>query len=183
MFNSRFFFAVFLILTSTLSHALCENSPSIITTACQHVENTWTQGDSDLYIPFHAHHLRYAYSKEKVDEFNENSWGLGYGRSHYLDNGNWEGLYGMAFSDSHNDIEPMVGYAYQWMWGKQSALHAGLGYTVFITARSDVMHYTPFPAALPVASINYNKLSLNTAFVPGGNGNGNILFFWSRVGL
>jgi len=177
-----FFFGLLLTLSSSLSHALCD-SHSLITIACQHIEDTWTNGDNDLYVPFHAHHLHYAYSEEKIDTFNENSWGLGYGRSHYLDNGNWEGVYGMAFLDSHNDIEPMIGYAYQWIWGDQEALHAGLGYTVFITARSDIMNYVPFPAALPIASINYKRVSLNTTFLPGGKGNGNILFFWSKIGF
>jgi lipid IVA palmitoyltransferase len=183
MIKPAHFFSIFLLLTSSQSHAFCENSPALLANACEHIENTWAQGDDDLYIPFHAHHMRYAYTQEKIETFNEDSWGAGYGRSHYLDDGNWEGLYGMAFLDSHNDVEPIVGYAYQWMWGNQKAFHTGLGYTVFVTSRSDVMHYTPFPAALPVASINYNRMSINSTFVPGGNGNGNILFFWSRVGL
>jgi len=183
MLNSKSLFASFMLFACSFANASCENSMSLISTTCKHVKYTWSEGDSDLYLPLHAHHMRFAYSDEKIDSFNENSWGLGYGRSHYVNDGNWEGLYGMAFLDSHNDIEPMLGYAYQWMWGRQNALHAGLGYTVFLTARSDVMHYTPFPGALPVASLNYNKVSLNGTYVPGGTGNGNILFFWSRVGF
>jgi lipid IVA palmitoyltransferase len=182
MFKLIYVLAFSLFVTSQTALAACQNSWSIIASACQHVSDTWTQGDNDLYLPLHAHHLRFAYTDEKIDSFNENSLGLGYGRSRYV-NGNWEGLYGMAFLDSHNDIEPMLGYAYQWMWGQQNAFHAGLGYTVFMTARSDVMHYTPIPGALPIASINYNKVSLNGTYVPGGKGNGNILFFWSRIGF
>jgi palmitoyl transferase len=183
MFKPTLTLTAALLLASQPSQAACEDSWAIVSTACQHIEDTWTEGDSDLYLPLHAHHLRFAYTDEKIDSFNENSLGIGYGRSHYLNNGNWEGLYGMAFLDSHNDIEPMLGYSYQWMWGQQNALHAGLGYAVFITSRSDVMHYLPFPAATPVASINYQKVSINTTYIPGGRGNGNILFFWSRIGF
>jgi lipid IVA palmitoyltransferase len=169
-----------LLLTCQVSHASCENTWSIISTACEHVTDTWKNGDSDLYVPFHTYHLRSAYTEEKIDSFREDNWGIGYGRSHYID-GNWEGLYAMAFLDSHSDIEPMLGYAYQWMWGEQEALHAGLGYTVFLTSRADIFNHIPFPAALPIASINYNKFSVNSTFIPGGKGNGNVFFFWSRV--
>lgn len=182
MLNFKHLPIVIMLFISTLANAACDNSWSIIATACQHIKDTWEQGDNDVYIPLHAHHLRSAYTDEKIDSFNENSFGLGYGRSRYV-NGNWEGIYGMAFLDSHNDIEPMLGYAYQWMWGQQKALHVGLGYTAFITSRSDVLHYTPVPGLLPIASINYKKVSLNGSYVPGGTGNGNILFFWSRFGF
>lgn len=183
MLKPKLYLATLLLIFNHFSYASCEYNSSIFSSACQHIKDTWTKGDNDLYIPLYAHHLHFAYTDEKIDTFNENSWGIGYGRSHYIDNGNWEGLYGMAFLDSHHDIQPMLGYSYQWMWGQQNALHAGLGYTVFLTSRSDIMHYIPFPAALPVASINYKKISLNSAYVPGGEGNGNILFFWSRVGF
>ncbi|MDX1915988.1 MAG: lipid IV(A) palmitoyltransferase PagP [Methylophilus sp.] len=174
------FFVIPLLLSSPFSQATCDNTWSIITTACQHIEDTWADGDSDLYLPFHAYHLRSAYPKEKIDSFREDNWGIGYGRSHYVD-GNWEGLYFMAFLDSHSDIEPMLGYAYQWMWGQQDSLHAGLGYTALLTSRSDVLHFMPFPAVLPIASINYDKLSVNSTFVPGVKGSGNVFFFWSRI--
>ncbi|MCA3237060.1 MAG: hypothetical protein ACK5RC_00225 [Curvibacter sp.] len=31
----------------------------------------------------HAHHLRYAVNREKIDSYREDSSGLGYGRSRY----------------------------------------------------------------------------------------------------
>jgi lipid IVA palmitoyltransferase len=162
------------------ANAFCDDTDSWMDLMCQRMAKTWTEGDSDLYVPFHTYHIRSSYSKEKIDSFEEDTWGVGYGRSRYID-GNWDGWYGMGFRDSHGKFEPIVGYAHQWMWGAQDGLHAGLGYTVFITARSDIMHYTPFPGALPLASINYNKFSINTTYVPGGEGNGNIFFFWSRL--
>lgn len=171
-----------LLLTSHLSVAACATNYHYVNSVCQEIADTWNAGTDDLYLPFHAYHLRSAYTQKQIDGFREDSWGVGYGRSRYV-NGNWSGVYGMGFLDSHSDIEPILGYAHQWMWGKPSALHAGLGYTAFVTARKDVGHYTPFPAVLPIASINYHTVSVNGTYVPGGSGYGNILFFWSRVGL
>jgi palmitoyl transferase len=163
--------------------AACDSSESILGRVCQHLGNVWEHGGNDLYIPFHTYHLRYAYTDEKIDEFREDTWGLGYGRSLYDESGNWSGLYGMAFLDSHSKMEPIIGYGHQWMWGNTQGWHAGVGYTAFITSRSDIAHYAPIPGILPIASVNYGRAALNTAFMPGGEGNGNILFFWSRFGF
>ncbi|MGB4811986.1 MAG: lipid IV(A) palmitoyltransferase PagP [Methylophilaceae bacterium] len=163
------------------AYALCDNSDSILDKACSRVSDTWTQGSNDLYLPFHSHHLRFAYSQEKIDSFRENTWGLGYGRSRFDDNNNWDGLYGMVFYDSHSKPEYILGYSHQWILGAPERLHAGLGYTAFLTARSDLHDYIPLPGILPVASLSYNKASVTTAYVPGGSGNGNVLFFWSTL--
>ncbi len=62
-------------------------------------------------------------------------------------------------------------------------MHTGLGYTAFLTAREDDSHYELLPGILPLASIAYNKASVNATYIPGGNGNGNVAFFWLRLGL
>lgn len=174
------FFSIWL--TSSVAFAACDSGYRYVDSACQEVADTWQQGSDDLYLPFHAYHLRSAYSQKQIDGFREDSWGIGYGHSRYV-NGDWSGVYGMGFLDSHSNIEPILGYAHQWMWGQKNNWHAGLGYTAFITAREDVNHYVPFPAVLPIASVNYDKVSVNGTYVPGGEGYGNILFFWSRIGL
>jgi lipid IVA palmitoyltransferase len=175
-----FFFSVCL---ANAAYAICDDTTSILDVACKKVSDTWVLGDNDLYLPFHTYHLRFAYSDEKIDSFNENTWGLGYGRSRSDESGNWDGLYFMAFSDSHSKPEYIAGYGHQWIWGDSESLHAGLGYTAFITARSDTFHYIPFPAILPIASISYDRVAINTTFVPGTSGNGNVLFFWSTIGF
>jgi len=162
---------------------MCDDTTSIVDQACKTITDTWSQGNSDLYVPFHAFHLHYAYSDEKIDSLNENTWGLGYGRSLYDNSGNWDGVYGMVFSDSNKEPQPIVGYARQWILGNKDGLHTGLGYTAFLTARARMMHYTPFPGVLPIASINYGKAALNATFVPGGDNNGNIIFLWGRFGF
>ncbi|HEY0905991.1 MAG TPA: phospholipid:lipid A palmitoyltransferase, partial [Methylophilus sp.] len=71
---------------------------------------------------------------------------------------------------------------YQWIKGKPDGLNAGLGYTALVTARARFANYMlPIPAVLPLASISYDKVSLNGTFVPGFQGFGQIFFFWSRV--
>lgn len=167
-----------------LALAACDETTSLVDRACKHVTDTWQQGGHDLYLPVYTYHIRSAHTQEELDSYREDTLGLGYGRSRYNESGNWEGLYGMAFEDSHSKLQYIAGYGYQWMWGEQDSLHAGLGYTVFLTARSNISHYTPVPGILPIASINYRQASLNATFVPPySKGNGNLYFFWARLGF
>lgn len=174
---------VFELCSMAQAHAICDETSSLLDRACRHVTATWQQGDNDLYIPFRTYHLRFAYAEERIDAFHENNWGLGYGRSRYDEAGNWDGLYALAFCDSNGRPQPILGYGHQWIWGERAGLHAGLGYSVLLTARSDVERYLPLPGILPIASVSYRDIAVNAAFVPGGNGYGNIFFFWTRLGL
>ena len=174
----------FLLSSAGYAHAFCDDTDSFLDKACQRVTDTWTQGDSDLYIPFHTYHLRFNYTQEKLDSYRENAWGIGYGRSHYDESGNLDSLYGMTFLDSHSKLQYVAGYSHQWMWGQQQDWHAGLGYAAFLTARSNYVHYVPIPGIVPVASVNYDKLSINAAYIPGfTKNNGNVMLFWSTVGF
>ena len=177
----RQLFIVFVFGFSITTHATDDVESSWIDRATTHVQDLWETGQSELYLPFHAHHVRSNYSAEEIREFRENTWGLGYGRSRYTTEGNWEGVYGMAFLDSNSDIEPIVGYGYQWMKGEPSGWHAGAGYTALITARARFAHYVPFPGVLPMASAGYRSVNVNGTFVPGMDGFGQIFFFWSTV--
>ncbi|PRH54720.1 hypothetical protein C6P90_15155, partial [Yersinia pestis] len=38
----------------------------------------------------------------------------------------------------------------------------------------------PLPLPLPLISIEYNRLSLQTTYIPGTYNNGNVLFTWIR---
>jgi palmitoyl transferase len=87
----------------------------------------------------------------------------------------------MAFRDSHYKPEYQVGYNWQHYWGGED-LKVGLGYTVFLFARADMLNYTPLPAILPLASLRYSRFEVMGTFVPGfGNANGNIAFFFGRL--
>ena len=139
-----------------------------------------TQGASDLYVPLHTHHLRFAYTREKIAQYNENPWGLGYGRVLSDGKNGSRMLYAMAFKDSHNDWSPMVGYGRIWNLMNAGPVRFGLGYTVFLMSRSDTLGGVPFPAALPLAEIGVGRAAVSTAYVPGGKGNGNVLFIFGR---
>lgn len=140
----------------------------------------YQQGKTELYVPLHTHHIRSAYTPEKIASFQENPWGLGVGKGYYAANGDYHGVYVMGFQDSHFKPEWIGGYAWRTHWQTSENTKLGLGATMFITARSDIGHYTPFPGILPTASLHYKQASLEMTYLPGGKGNGNILFFWGK---
>jgi len=147
----------------------------------QRLETTWEEGRTELYVPLHIHHLRFAYTQKKINGFNETPWGLGIGKGTYDPDGDWHGVYVMEFQDSHYKPEYIAGYGYKTFWPIQDELKFGLGYIAFVTTRADIGHYTPIPAALPTASLEYRRYSFDTLYVPGGQGRGNILIFWGKV--
>lgn len=144
------------------------------------VAKAYSQGSPELYVPLLTYHVRSAYTQEKIDSFNETPYGLGYGRAYYDDRDNFHGVYVMGFQDSHYKPEWMLGYSWKAMWGERSGWQTGLGYTAFLTARSDIANYFPFPGVLPVASVSYKRFSLEGTYIPGGSGNGNVFFLWGK---
>ena len=143
----------------------------------------WQTGSSDILVPLHTHHLRSAYDSSKIDSYQENPYGLGYGRSKLDGDGDLQGVYAMTFQDSDHKPSYMAGYMFQKFWRPAADWRVGGGFTAFVMARSDTWHYTPFPAALPFGSIGYKRLAIEATYVPGGNGYGNVIFIWSRFHL
>lgn len=153
---------------------------SLWESARNEVQHVWDDGTLDAYLPLNTYHMRWAYSKEKIAEFNENPWGFGLGRSLRDDNDNWHALYAMAFLDSHKEVEPIVGYAYTHPFARAGEWRAEIGYTAFITSRTDTLHSFPFPGVLPLVGLSYGKLTINSTYIPGGKGNGNVLFTFAH---
>ncbi len=143
------------------------------------LSQTWQSPNYELYIPVIAWHNRNYYSSEKIDEFNERPWGLGVGKYRFDDDGDWNALFAMVILDSHNDIEPFVGYGFQKMWRPTDNFRLGAGYTIGLTMRQD-LDYIPIPLILPLFSVEYKEIAVQSTYVPGGGGNGNILFTWLR---
>jgi palmitoyl transferase len=139
---------------------------------------TWQEGTPELYLPLHTQHLRGYYTREKIDSYQETPWGFGYGHGRFDARGNWHGVYAMGFQDSHYKPEWLLGYGWKTYWTLGAGLELGLGYTAGLTTRSDIGHYTPVPLVLPIGSLDYHGVSLETTYVPGGKGYGNIFFFW-----
>ncbi len=143
------------------------------------LSDTWQSPNSELYIPIITWHNRHYYSAEDIDDFNERPWGLGYGKYRYDEDGDWHGIYVMAFLDSNNDVEPIAGYGFQKVWQASDNIRLGLGYTAGVTVRSST-NYLPIPVLAPLFSVKYKKVALQSTYIIGGNGYGNILFSWLR---
>lgn len=145
---------------------------------------TWNSDSYDLYIPFYAWHNRLAYDNEHIKKYNEEAWGLGFGKYRYDEDGDWHGLYAIAFKDSNFYLETMFGYAYQknWFVNCNRDFRVGLGFTVGLTQRHEY-NYIPVPLPLPMAGIEYGRLALQAAYVPGIKNDGNVLFTWLRFRL
>lgn len=146
------------------------------------VVDTYHSPNSDLIIPLYTWHNRAMYDRHKIDEYNENPWGLGYGRVRYDEDGDQHTVYAMVFMDSHNDPEPFAGYAFEKIWRPSQNWRLGAGFSVGVTMRSDY-DYVPIPAILPIVSLGYRRLTLEATYIPGGHNNGNILFTWARWAL
>ncbi|MCC2973720.1 lipid IV(A) palmitoyltransferase PagP [Massilia sp. IC2-476] len=149
--------------------------------AASELARIWNEGDTDLYLPLHTHHLRRAYSPQLLASFNEATFGLGYGRSFKDAQGGWHGLYAMAFRDSYSKVEPVVGYGRLYSLARVGEASFSVGYTAFITARHDVGRYVPIPGALPLMSVEVGRLSLMTTFAPGRRNTGNLFFIFGKV--
>ena len=143
------------------------------------LSQTWQSPDVELYVPINTWHNRHYYKSEAVDDFNERPWGLGAGKYRYDEDGDWHGIYAMAFLDSNREIEPVVGYGFQKVWRASENVRLGLGYTLGVTIRQD-FDYVPMPLLLPLLSVKYKQVALQSTYVPGGQGHGNILFSWLR---
>jgi lipid IVA palmitoyltransferase len=173
--------ALALTYTPVTALASSETGSNWFDTAWQHAEKTWNEGDVELYVPFLTYHLRFAYSDDKIDQYNEFPAGIGLGKGRYNSSGNWEGMYAMGFSDSHYQPSFMVGYGWVPTWNLgDSQIKAGVGLTGFLMSRQDYFGGIPFPGVLPIASLSYRQLALQAAYIPGGNNNGNVIFMWGK---
>lgn len=148
------------------------------------VESTWNSEHYDIYVPLYAWHNRLAYDDEHIAKYNENAFGFGLGKSFYDDKGNWHGLYAFGFKDSNYHLETVAGYAYQKNWDLDASgdWKAGIGYTLGMTQRHEYA-YIPIPMPLPIAGVEYKRLAVQTAYVPGLKNFGNVMLFWIRFNI
>lgn len=151
-------------------------------TAGQHLSDIWHKGDIEVLVPFWTYHFPFAYSPEKRKSYTTYPAGGGIGKGYYNDSGNWEGIYLLEYQDSHGKPMYMGGYGWIPTWRPlDDQFKVGVGVTAFMFMRSDIGGYAPLPGALPVASIGYGPVDVQVAYIPGGQGNGNVLFWWAKV--
>lgn len=147
-------------------------------------KEAWREGAWDLYLSGYIWHAPYAYSKEKRDEYNDFAAGGGLGRSIIDEDGDKHSLYAMVFRDSHYKPQYTAGYAWMRYSGAGDSLNFGLGYTVYLFARSDVNDYVPAPLAGLLASARYGRFELMVVAVPFGKADsGNIALVFGRWNL
>ena len=145
---------------------------------------TWNSDEYDAYVPLYAWHNRLAYDQKHIDKYNENPWGFGIGKSRFDADGNWHGLYAMAFKDSNSYAETFFGYAFlkNWFVDCNPDFRVGVGYTLGLTQRHEYK-YVPLPLPLPIAGVEYKRAAIQAAYVPGIKNDGNVLFVWTRIAV
>lgn len=133
------------------------------------------KGNTGLLVPVYTIHPAWDYPNRR--EENGYTWGGGISSNYIDDRGNRRIVYAMAFSDSHNDIEPFLGYAWlsRWKLGT-SPLHLEAGYTLGLTFRADY-DWLPIPAPLPLLGVGTDNLTFYGTYVPGAN----IFFFFGNL--
>lgn len=136
-----------------------------------------SEGFSGLLLPAYTIHPGYAYKTEKRHNENGYTWGGGISRNVIDSRGNRRIVYAMAFSDSHNNFEPFMGYAWLSRWKLGSLpLYAEAGYTIGLTARGDYK-WIPFPAPLPLLGVGTDNFTLYGTYVPFSD----IFFFFGNM--
>ncbi|WP_082651520.1 lipid IV(A) palmitoyltransferase PagP [Legionella rubrilucens] len=161
----------------------CASKPWLLRKMCLRLHQIWYEGSNELYLPFYAWHNRFMYTEEKLrtTHYNENAWGGGMGKGFYDEDGDWHGLYAMAFLDSHKHVQPVAGYAFLKTLQLSPNARIGGGYSVLVTMRPDIFDGYPFPGAAPWIGLTYKQVSLSAAYVPGGTNIGNVLFVFARL--
>lgn len=134
------------------------------------------EGHTDLLLPLYSWHPAFAYPN-RFDQ-NHYSWGVGVARTLIDAKDNERLVYALSFSDSHYDLQAMAGYAWIARWPLVAGLKGGLGYTVFVAARSDA-NYIPFPGILPLAGIGTDRVMLYGSWIPFSD----VLFLFARISL
>lgn len=98
------------VMAPRFAHAACDYSRNWAVSACERVTRVAHDGTWDLYLTGYGWHI---HGYDNTSHLNANSWGGGAGKHWTDENGNDDILFAMAFSDSHNDIEPIASLRYR----------------------------------------------------------------------
>lgn len=146
--------------------------------AWQGLKTTTSEGRNGLLLPTYTWHPTPSYNNRS--EQNSYTWGAGISRTMIDARGNERMVYALAFSDSHYDFQPMIGYGWVARWALGGGgLYGGLGYAAGLTIRSDVGYAVPIPYIVPMASIGTEGFTLYATYVPVSN----VAFIFGRLQL
>jgi hypothetical protein len=146
---------------------------------------TLRYGETMQMLPVNTYHLRFAYTPQKIAGYTEWPLGLGFGRALTDSLGNRREVFGIIHEDSAARIQYNFGYLYIWtrpVFSATSAVTLGGGYVVLLMGRWD-WSYVPLPLILPIASLTIARFSIESTFVPGWIGYGNVVFTWVQFRL
>ena len=124
----------------------------------------WNEGTTDIYLSGYFYHTPYGFSSHQRDEYNDNAWGPGYGRTLTEDNLNQRLFYGMVARDSHRKPMYLAGYAWIPRWDLIGDVRVGLGYSVLLIAHGASTHYWPVPLLAPVATIGTDHAAVYATY-------------------
>jgi len=127
-------------------------------------KHIWNEGTQDIYVSGYFYHTPYGFSHEKRDEYNDNAWGGGYGRTLTEDNLNQRMLYGIIATDSHRKRMYLAGYAWLARWPFIGGLRVGAGYSALLISHSTSTNYWPVPLLAPVASIGTDNAAIYATY-------------------
>ena len=162
-------------IADTLPGGISDNKEGFFASNWDGMKKILNEGSTGLLLPAYTIHPAWDYPNRRQE--NGFTWGGGITKNYIDDRGNRRILYAMAFSDSHNNFEPFVGYAWTARWRMANTpLYAELGYTLGITARGDYS-WIPFPAPLPLVGVTTDAVGLYGTYVPFTN----IFFFFAQI--
>jgi palmitoyl transferase len=134
----------------------------------------WNEGSHDLYLSGYVWHMPYGWSAERRSEFNDNAWGVGYGRTLTDGKSNQRMLFAIVASDSYKKPMVLAGYAWLARWPLAEEMHVGAGYSALIVRHESTFSF-PFPVAAPVVSVGGDHVTLYATYI------NNMTYFFGKV--
>jgi palmitoyl transferase len=126
----------------------------------------WSEGSQDLYISGYVWHMPYKWSAERRSSFNNNAWGLGYGRTLADERDNQRMLYAIIATDSYRKPMYMAGYAWLARWPITGELRVGAGYSALLVRHESTADF-PVPVVVPLVSVGSNNAALYVTYISG----------------
>jgi lipid IVA palmitoyltransferase len=162
----------------------CEDLWQWLHFGCRKVVDTYDKGNNGLLLSGYAWHLPSTWTPEARAAENSNAWGAGWARTVEQPNGDTDTVYFMVFSDSHEDAQFNLGYAWATYWGPREYPQPGLGFTAAIIQRPDIASGVPVPVILPMFNLRYDQFTLMSTFIPtlnGGINHGSVWYFFGEI--
>jgi palmitoyl transferase len=124
----------------------------------------WTEGRHDVYLSGFVWHMPYSWTSEKRARFNDDAWGLGYGRSVVDARDNERMLFAIVAQDSYRRPMVMAGYAWVARWPVAGNVRVGAGYSALLVRHESTSKY-PLPLAAPVVSLGNEHVGVYVAYL------------------